>query len=336
MGMPVTVEALDALASEEMLDTVFAYFEYIDDKFSTYKEHSEISAINRGEIILEQASADMRTVFALAEQTKRETDGYFDIARDGSYDPSGIVKGWAIYNAAEILRQNGLENFYVDAGGDVQATGKNSRGQDWRVGIRNPFDLNEIVKVLSVSDCGVATSGTYIRGQHIYNPKRDAQPVTDIVSLTVLGPDIYEADRFATAAFAMGREGIRFIARLQGFEGYRRPCQCRVHFYLGAHSWTHPHAPAIASRCVVPRLGSGLGDGVQVHHRDQATTYFQSGGVCRCIDVSDDQPVRELVGRQRANASVCSRWRHFDRSQDPARRAGVKFPRRCVRDGPGL
>jgi FAD:protein FMN transferase len=220
MGMPVTVEVVDAAASEETLETIFAYFEYVDNKFSTYKEGSEISAINRREFALEDSSEDMRTIFALAEQTKRETDGYFDIVREGTYDPSGIVKGWAIYNAAAILRQNGFENFYVDAGGDVQTAGKNSRGQDWHVGIRNPFDRNEIVKVLTVSNCGVATSGTYIRGQHVYNPKHNAQLVTDIVSLTVIGPDIYEADRFATAAFAMGREGIRFIARLEGFEGY--------------------------------------------------------------------------------------------------------------------
>jgi thiamine biosynthesis lipoprotein len=74
--------------------------------------------------------------------------------------------------------------------------------------------------VLSVSDCGVATSGTYVRGQHIYNPKNEDQPITDILSLTVIGPDVYEADRFATAAFAMGRSGIDFIEVLSGFEGY--------------------------------------------------------------------------------------------------------------------
>ena len=40
------------------------------------------------------------------------------------------------------------------------------------------------------------------------------------VSVTVLGPNVYEADRFATAAFAMGPEGIHFIEELSGFEGY--------------------------------------------------------------------------------------------------------------------
>ncbi len=220
MGMPVTVEVVDAAATAELLDEVFSYFKYVDDKFSTYKDESEISLINKHGLAPEQSSQDMRTIFALAEQTREETDGYFDIRRNGSYDPSGIVKGWAIYNAAELARQKGFENLYVNAGGDVQAVGKNSRGQNWRVGIRNPFNRNEIVKVLSVSNCGVATSGTYVRGAHVYNPKEAAPLNTPIVSLTVIGPDIYEADRFATAAFAMGQEGILFIDSLEGFEGY--------------------------------------------------------------------------------------------------------------------
>ena len=220
MGMPVTLEVIDAHVTQQTIDKGYAYFEYVDQKFSTYKEDSEISKINRHELSLEQASADMQKIFELARETSQATDGYFDISRDGIYDPSGIVKGWAIYNAAQILTGDGFKNFYVDAGGDIQAVGYNSQGENWRVGIQNPFSTAEIVKVLSISNCGVATSGTYVRGQHIYNPKNRNQLITEIMSLTVIGPDIYEADRFATAAFAMGREGIFFIENLDGFEGY--------------------------------------------------------------------------------------------------------------------
>jgi thiamine biosynthesis lipoprotein len=220
MGMPITLEVLDPAASSETLEMVFAYFDYIDHTFSTYKEDSEISRINQGRLALAQASEDMQTIFALSEWTKKVTDGYFDILRNGSYDPSGIVKGWAIFNAAEMLREQGFANYYVDAGGDIQMAGTNAQGQPWRLGIRNPFNPQEIVKVLTVSNCGVATSGTYVRGGHIYNPKDSGQLVTDIVSLTVVGPDIYQADRFATAAFAMGPAGIVFIENLPGFEGY--------------------------------------------------------------------------------------------------------------------
>ncbi len=224
MGMPISVEVVDSVASPAAtaaaIEDVFAYFQYVDSTFSTYKPESEIMHINRGQLVLQDASDDMQLVFALADQTKNETDGYFDIARDGGYDPSGLVKGWAIFNAAERLRERGFQNFYVDAGGDIQPSGVNAEGLPWRVGIRNPFNMAEIVKVIGVTDQGVATSGTYIRGQHIYNPKTDGTLVTDVVSLTVIGPNIYEADRFATAAFAMGEDGIYFIEGLAGFEGY--------------------------------------------------------------------------------------------------------------------
>jgi Membrane-associated lipoprotein involved in thiamine biosynthesis len=233
MGMPVTLEVVDPGVRLDLFDEVFAYFQSVDNKFSTYKDQSEISMLNRHELVLEQASPDMQMVFTLAEQVRLETNGYFNIHRNGSTDPSGLVKGWAIFNAAEMIRQKGYKNFYVEAGGDFQAVGKNSQGQDWRVGIRNPFNLNEIVKVLAISDRGVATSGTYIRGQHIYNPKDPETPITDIVSLTVIGPDIYNVDCYATAAFAMGRQGIAYIANLDGYEGYMIDKDRRATFTRG-------------------------------------------------------------------------------------------------------
>lgn len=235
MGMPVTLEVVDAWATPGHFDSVYGYFEYVDGKFSTYKETSEISQINRKEIAILDSSDDMREVFALAEQTRDETNGHFDIRRmtggTRTYDPSGLVKGWAIYNAAEILRCKGFRNYYIDAGGDIQVAGRNSRGENWRVGIRNPFNPVEIVKVLSLSDCGVATSGTYFRGQHIYSTKD--RSITGIVSLTVIGPDVYEADRFATAAFAMGGDGIHFVESLEGFEGYMIDREMRATFTSG-------------------------------------------------------------------------------------------------------
>ncbi len=74
--------------------------------------------------------------------------------------------------------------------------------------------------MLAITGLGVATSGTAIRGRHIYNPLQASTLESDVVSLTVIGPTIYEADRMATAAFAMGREGISFIAAQPELEGY--------------------------------------------------------------------------------------------------------------------
>ncbi len=220
MGMPITVEILDPRVTLAEIDAVFAYFADVDETFSTYKATSTISRINRGELSPQACGGDVRTILALADETRCETDGYFDIERDGQIDPSGIVKGWAIRNAAQLLADRGFRDYYVDAGGDAQIGGT-KRGEPWRVGIRNPFNRDENVKILALTNCGIATSGTAIRGQHIYDPHRPGESILDVVSLSVVGPDVYEADRFATAAFAMGAHGIRFIERRHGLEGYQ-------------------------------------------------------------------------------------------------------------------
>lgn len=217
--MPITINIVDDKTSVALNEEVYKYFDYIDTVFSTYRSDSEISKINNGLIKEDFYSEDMKTVLKLCEQTKNETNGYFDIRYGKKIDPLGLVKGWAINNAMEKLKKKGIENFYIEAGGDIELSGKNEKGEDWAVGIRNPFYRNEHIKVLHISNGGIATSGTYIRGDHIHNPVSANIPNT-LVSFTVVGPNVYEADRFATAAFAMGEEGIRFISTLKNLEGY--------------------------------------------------------------------------------------------------------------------
>lgn len=220
MGMPIEIE-IAGEHTETALEAAFAYLDAVDERFSTYKEDSEISRINRGELSIAAASEEMKEVFALADKTREETNGYFDIrCPDGSIDPSGIVKGWAIRETAARIRAAGHKNYFVNAGGDIAMSGKNAEGKEWSVGIRNPFNINEIVKAVYPRGKGIATSGSYIRGDHIYNPHAPEEKIKEIMSITVIGHDVLEADRLATAAFAMGGSGIAFIERLPGFEGY--------------------------------------------------------------------------------------------------------------------
>lgn len=221
MSMPATIELVDDFANQEHLEKAFSYFNYVNDNFSFFKEDSEVSKINRGELKEEDYSNDMKEIFQKSEETKKLSNGYFDVKNlDGKYNPSGLVKGWAIYNVAKMFDEMGLKNFYIEVAGDIEVRGYNSDGALWRIGIKNPFNPNEIIKVVQIKDCGIATSGTYMQGQHIYNPVTKQKEITDIVSFTVIGPNVYEADRFATPAFAMGKKGIDFIAGLDGFEGY--------------------------------------------------------------------------------------------------------------------
>ncbi len=219
MGMPVIVILPGKDVDDHLFGIVFDFFRAVDEQFSPFKATSEVAAVNRSPDTHTLSKA-MQTIVELAEQTKQSTGGLFDVWHEGYFDPSGIVKGWAIEQAAELLKQHGLRDFYVEAGGDIYTAGHNARGEPWAIGIRNPFDREQIVKVLNVSNAGVATSGTAIRGQHIYNPLKPGATIDDIASLTVVAASILDADRFATAAFAAGKKGIALVEKRPNMEGY--------------------------------------------------------------------------------------------------------------------
>lgn len=219
MGMPVTIEVPGARDDTD-IEKAFEYLRWVDQVFSTYKLDSQISRLNRGELKLEDCDDDVLSVLDHCKVMKSKTNGYFDIRcdikHDAEIDPSGYVKGWAIEGAANMLKKFG--NYSVEAGGDMQLGGHNDKDEPWKVGIRNPFKHDEVVKVLHVTDGAVATSGNYERGEHIYDP-HTGKPATALASVTVIGPNIVVADVYATAAFAMGAKGADWIAA-QGLDCY--------------------------------------------------------------------------------------------------------------------
>jgi FAD:protein FMN transferase len=212
MGMPVVVEIRGDEADPGVLDDVFAWFDRVDETFSTYKHDSEISRIARGELDVADAHPDVAWVLARCKELRVETGGYFDANAGGSLDPSGLVKGWSVDRAAALLDAAGVREFAVNAGGDLRV-----RGGGWRVGIQHPTERGAVAKVLEVDDLAVATSGEYARGAHVLDPHTGAPP-SGILSVTITGPDLATADAYATAAFAMGA-GLapHWTARLRGY-----------------------------------------------------------------------------------------------------------------------
>lgn len=217
MGMSVAIEVLDVCDGTD-LDAVLDYFHEVDELFSTYKKTSEISKINRKTLKKEDASPEVKKILKLCDETKTMTNGYFNISVEGIIDPSGLVKGYAINNASKKLKEKGYKNFYVEIGGDIDIRGLKN-GQKWRVGIRNPLNKDEMATRLYLSNVGIATSGTYERGMHIYDPIKK-RLANEVASLTVIGPNVYEADRFATAVYAMGVKGMDFLNKRDELEGY--------------------------------------------------------------------------------------------------------------------
>jgi thiamine biosynthesis lipoprotein len=222
MGTTVSVDVRPPLVGPEVLDAVFDQLRDIDARFSTYRPDSEISRLGRGEIDLWDCTADVRHVLAACDHLASMTDGAFDARGhrpDGRLDPSGFVKGWAIEEAAWLIDSAGGRNYWINGGGDIVARGQAEPGRSWRVGIRHPDRADKVAAVLAISERAVATSGDYERGEHITDA-RHGRPAAGLRSVTVVGPGLAFTDAYATAVFAMGRDGLGWLASHPDTAGY--------------------------------------------------------------------------------------------------------------------
>jgi FAD:protein FMN transferase len=230
MGMPIGVDVCDPEIEANTVDRVYRWLRFVDATFSTYKEDSEISRLNRGELTLEQTHPAVRSVLRRCERLRVQTDGYFDVQAPlqssvqtavevdlrRPIDPSGLVKGWSVAGAARILERAGARNYSINAGGDVRLRGCSWEGEPWRIGIQHPKDRDHVAAVLVASDVGIATSGAYERGEHIVDP-HTGSPSEGVLSVTIVGPDVATADAYATAAYAMGPKGAQWCATLTDY-----------------------------------------------------------------------------------------------------------------------
>jgi thiamine biosynthesis lipoprotein len=218
MGMPVSLVLADSDRAADA-EAVFNYLHEVDERFSTYKSTSEISQINAGKLQEADYSDAMREVMEMCEAARVSSGGYFNIWNGTFLDPSGLVKGWAIERSAQLLEQRGLHDFFVDVGGDVVTRGKID-GRPWIIGIRHPIQRDKHVKRVQLTDGGIATSGNYERGDHIYDPVTGRVP-QGLHSFSVIGPSIMMADLLATIGYAMGPElGLDYVDKQPGYSAF--------------------------------------------------------------------------------------------------------------------
>ncbi|HXA28352.1 MAG TPA: FAD:protein FMN transferase [Candidatus Angelobacter sp.] len=240
MGTVVSIDVRDAEADPHVLDTVVEWLHEVDARFSTYREDSEVSRLSRGELSLGDAHADVREALALCDEVHALSHGLFDVWRGGRLDPSALVKGWSVERAALILQLAGLGDFCVNAGGDVLVRGEAAPGEPWRVGIRHPEESERVAAVLAMNRGAAATSGLYERGGHIVDP-RTGQVASRLLSVTVVGPSLTYADAFSTAAFAMGADGVRWVAaELPGYDAYAITAEHRAVWTAGLDALLAP------------------------------------------------------------------------------------------------
>ena len=146
-------------------------------------------------------------------------------------DLSSIAKGYGADEVATLLRNLGYENYLVEIGGEIFATGHRKDSTRWRIGINRPradaaFDA--VYKVVELRNQGFATSGDYrnffeidgVRYSHIIDPRTGFPVLNRVVSASIISGTCALADGLATAVMVMGaKKGLELIDRLDGVEG---------------------------------------------------------------------------------------------------------------------
>jgi FAD:protein FMN transferase len=220
MGTVVSFHVRDAEVPPLALDDAVAWLHTVDRRFSPFRPDSEISRIGDGRLAEADAHPDVRRMLALGDELAADSDGALDVRRwraDGRPDPTAIVKGWSIQAAVDRLAGFGVRDFAIVAGGDVAIHDGSGHRVPWRVGIRHPDRPDRVATVLAMTHGAVATSAAYERGAHIVDPRTGRTP-SDLRSMTVVGPSLTLADAYATAAYVMGLDGLRWVARHEGYD----------------------------------------------------------------------------------------------------------------------
>ena len=185
---------------------VMSVFSEMDERFSLYKPQSEASRVSRRELAFADASPAYRSAYWVAHDWGTLTDGAFHPYRlDGTIDLHGVVKALAIDAAADLLQ--GLPDWCLNVGGDLVARGHDADGRPWVAGIVDPDDQHQLVSqaLLTEELPAVATSGTALRGEHIWRLPQEHQ----FRQVTVQARDIVTADVLATAIMAGGRQTLQ-------------------------------------------------------------------------------------------------------------------------------
>ena len=183
--------------SYSFLDTqIKAELNRIDYVFSTYKPTSEISLINEDPNRV--WSDEFRNLFNLSNEISNLSEGAFSPNDVNGFDFSAIGKGYAIDKIAELMEKNGVNNYFIEIGGEIRAKGLKF-SDEWIFGIERPTNSKKspyIAFNVPSKGISIATSGEYREPNHIWG-----KGPRDLISVTVASSDAASADAWATALY---------------------------------------------------------------------------------------------------------------------------------------
>ena len=158
-----------------------------------------------------------------------ETDKTVYLKRKGMMiDLGGIAKGYTADVISEMLTEEGVNSAIIDLGGNVFTHGKKTNGDDWTVGIQNPYaDRGGLIGTLTTSNKSIVTSGVYeryleengVKYHHILSPKTGYPYDNELLGITIVSDKSVDGDALSTSVFAMGvEEGMNFVNSIDGID----------------------------------------------------------------------------------------------------------------------
>ena len=138
---------------------------------------------------------------------KRPLDSYIDF--------NAIAKGYAVDQVGSFLKSKQVDNYLVEIGGEINASGINlNKNKPWVIAIDMPrFDGDRSIhSTLELNNNSLASSGNYRkfkidslgnRYAHIINPLTGYPSRTNILSVTIKSKECIYADAYATAFHTM-------------------------------------------------------------------------------------------------------------------------------------
>jgi thiamine biosynthesis lipoprotein len=200
----------------EALADAVAELRAVDLTYSPLRRGSLVSRLRRGEVRVE-AYAPLVELVERCDAMRAATDGWFDAwASPGGFDPSALVKGWAVERAAARVRAAGITSYAVVSGGDLTVRGRAPHGGPWRVAVHHPYETKRPPAIVELTSGAIGTSGVTGRRGHVVDP-HTGEPVARVVAATVTGPDLATADAYATALYAAGPAGLAWFPTTEGY-----------------------------------------------------------------------------------------------------------------------
>lgn len=231
LSLAVTDEVAGQALLQKLAGAVLADLKAIEDKFSAFRPDSLVSRYRAGEkdVMLDR---DFQEVYVRSLAAQEETAGGFDPYFEGAYNPTGLVKGWAIERVFNrhlkpVLAYGDVEAVCLNGAGDMQLATSPVSDFIWQVGVERADNLQELVTRLSLKDGAVATSGYSKKGNHIVGAS------SDLAQVTVVALSLTEADLWATALLALPEEDARAQIAQHKLSGLYQTVTGTIYFQHG-------------------------------------------------------------------------------------------------------